>query len=98
MNIVDDSKMLKQFNSDTLKQLFQFKDDENCLSFKENENELESFQDLSPDFSQHMKDYITFVKRNIREKPKNTDGETEEGTNEFEREDAFLQKEETEES
>lgn len=36
-----------------------------------------------------MKEYISFVKRNIRDKPKDN-GEPEEGVNEFEKEDAFL--------
>ncbi|KRX02138.1 P-loop containing nucleoside triphosphate hydrolase [Pseudocohnilembus persalinus] len=98
MNIVDDSKNMKQFNTNVLKQLFDFDDDEKCLSFTQNENELESFQDLSPDFCSEMKSYITFVKRNIREKKELKEGESEEGTNEFENDNIFLQQEDENEN
>ena len=42
-NIVDGSKNLKSFNNDILKQLFIFDNDDDCLSFKPQENELSVF-------------------------------------------------------
>lgn len=57
---------MKQYNNDTLKQLFEFKGDEECLSFPKEENQLEEFSSLSPDFIPSMKDYISFLKCTVK--------------------------------
>ena len=59
-----------------MKQLFEYRGDNKCTTFKEEENELLKLKIFSPDYVDRMQDYINFVKRSIKgEKGKDEVGE-----------------------
>ncbi|KAL4502983.1 hypothetical protein ABPG72_014212 [Tetrahymena utriculariae] len=76
-NVVDEKMIVKQYNNDKLKQLFEFKGDNQCTSFKEDENQLNQLKEFTPDYVDSMENYITFVKRTIKGEKKDQQEESE---------------------
>ncbi|EAS04534.2 SNF2 family amine-terminal protein (macronuclear) [Tetrahymena thermophila SB210] len=76
-NVVDEKMIVKQYNNDKLKQLFEFKGDNQCTSFKEDENQLNQLKEFTPDYVDTMEKYITFVKRTIKGEKKDQEQESE---------------------
>jgi len=58
--------IVKAHNNELMKQLFEYRGDNKCLTFKEEENELLKLKIHTPDYVDGMEDYINFVKRSIK--------------------------------
>ncbi|KAL4455490.1 hypothetical protein ABPG74_012642 [Tetrahymena malaccensis] len=93
-NVVDEKMIVKQYNNDKLKQLFEFKGDNQCTSFKEDENQLNQLKEFTPDYVDTMEKYITFVKRTIKGEKKDQQEESESAIdNAFDEGNIFLKPE-----
>ncbi len=67
MNVVDEERMVKSFDAEELKQLFRFESDEISTTFDASLNEFERFSNMSPDYSENMRNYLSLVKINSRD-------------------------------
>ncbi|EGR29425.1 snf2 family n-terminal domain protein [Ichthyophthirius multifiliis] len=93
-NVIDEKQIIQQHDQDNLKMLFQYdkKYQGKCLTFQEEENEFDSFAEITPDFDQNMINYVQFVKRKYVDysKTNKEDDEIEVEKNEFLNENIFL--------
>ena len=89
--------IVKAHNNELMKQLFEYRGDNKCLTFKKEENELLKLRIHTPDYVDGMEDYINFMKRSIKgEKGKDEVGEKIEillPSNEFDEGNIFLKPE-----
>ena len=60
-NVIDDKMSIATFDKDELKEIFNFKSDKSCLSFKREENQISSIPDKS-NIDANILKYISFVK------------------------------------